>query len=80
MQGKCQLWLSSQYKEEAPVYQHVINIYLNIIFTSPTSMIAVGTSGYSYKEWIQHFYPKGTKQGEFLEYYSKYLMKIMLNS
>ncbi len=31
----------------------------------------IGTSGWSYKEWLQVFYPKGTKAGEFLLYYAK---------
>ena len=33
--------------------------------------IRVGTSGYSYADWVGTFYPKGMKQSEFLAYYSR---------
>jgi len=29
--------------------------------------IYVGTSGYSYKDWIGPFYPRGTKSGDMLD-------------
>lgn len=36
-----------------------------------TGMIYVGTSGYSYKDWIGPFYPEGTKPGDMLGLYSE---------
>lgn len=33
-------------------------------------MLYIGTSGYSYKDWIGPFYPEGTKQGDMLGLYS----------
>ncbi len=33
-------------------------------------MIRIGTSGYSYKDWVGPFYPEGTKQGDYLDYYA----------
>jgi uncharacterized protein YecE (DUF72 family) len=33
--------------------------------------ILIGTSGYSYDDWVGPFYPSGTKQADFLEYYSR---------
>lgn len=33
--------------------------------------ILIGTSGYSYSDWVGPFYPSGTKQADFLEYYAK---------
>lgn len=32
-------------------------------------MIYIGTSGYSYDDWVGPFYPEGTKKDEFLDYY-----------
>lgn len=29
-------------------------------------MIYIGTSGYSYKDWIDPFYPQGTKSGDMI--------------
>ena len=42
-------------------------------------MIRVGTSGYSYKDWVGHFYPQGTSQKNFLEHYSKHFDTCELN-
>ncbi|MGM0675331.1 MAG: DUF72 domain-containing protein [Spirochaetota bacterium] len=33
--------------------------------------ISIGTSGYSYKDWIGPYYPPGTKPSEFLSYYAR---------
>lgn len=33
--------------------------------------ILIGTSGYSYDDWVGPFYPPGTKQADFLEYYAR---------
>lgn len=43
-------------------------------------MMLIGTAGYSYKDWIGPFYPKGIKQADMLEYYSKYFNFLELNS
>jgi len=34
--------------------------------------IRVGTSGYSYKDWVGEFYPVGMGEPEFLKYYSNF--------
>lgn len=39
----------------------------------------MGTSGYSYKDWVGAFYPEGMKQGEFLGYYSERFSFVELN-
>jgi len=41
--------------------------------------ILIGTSGYFYNDWIGHVYPKGTKQKDFLGYYSRFLPTVELN-
>lgn len=43
-------------------------------------MIYVGTSGYSYKDWIGPFYPEGTKQSGMLEYYARYFRCVEINA
>ncbi|MBV9270432.1 MAG: DUF72 domain-containing protein [Candidatus Eremiobacteraeota bacterium] len=43
-------------------------------------MIYVGTSGYSYKDWIGPFYPEGTKQPGMLEYYAQYFPCVEINA
>src|SRR3954451_8457467 len=40
----------------------------------------VGTSGFSYPSWKPGFYPAGTKQGEFLRFYSERLNSVELNT
>ena len=40
----------------------------------------VGTSGFSYATWKPGFYPPGTKQSEFLRYYSERLNSVELNT
>ena len=34
--------------------------------------IRVGTSGYSYVDWVGPFYPEGTRQSEFLAHYARF--------
>jgi len=41
--------------------------------------IAIGTSGYSYNEWIGPFYPPKTKQEEFLPFYASHFSSVELN-
>lgn len=38
-----------------------------------------GTSGYSYPGWKGHFYPKGTRAEQMLEYYAEHLTTTELN-
>jgi uncharacterized protein YecE (DUF72 family) len=39
----------------------------------------IGTSGYSYQDWIGNFYPEGTKKGEMLEFYRNHFKTVELN-
>lgn len=39
----------------------------------------IGTSGFSYSDWVGRFYPKTIKRTEWLEYYSKYFNTTELN-
>jgi uncharacterized protein YecE (DUF72 family) len=41
--------------------------------------VHIGTSGYSYKDWVGRFYPKGTKTEDFLSYYATRLNTVELN-
>jgi uncharacterized protein YecE (DUF72 family) len=43
-------------------------------------MIYVGTSGYSYKDWIGPFYPEGTKQRDMLDYYARHFPCVEINA
>lgn len=43
------------------------------------SVILVGTSGYSYKEWVGPVYPKGTPQGQYLRCYAQMFPVVELN-
>lgn len=40
----------------------------------------VGTSGYSYKEWVGAFYPAGSKPDQWLAYYSGKLPAVEINN
>ena len=42
-------------------------------------MVFVGTSGYSFKDWMGSFYPKGTRQDQLLGYYSTVFGTVELN-
>src|SRR5690554_6947799 len=42
-------------------------------------MIYLGTSGYSYDDWVGPFYPGGTKKTEFLDYYRQHFNTTELN-
>src|SRR5438067_1393579 len=39
----------------------------------------IGTSGYSYPDWVGGFYPVGTKSGQMLAYYSRRFPLVELN-
>ncbi|MCL2276834.1 MAG: DUF72 domain-containing protein [Treponema sp.] len=41
--------------------------------------IIVGTSGYSYKEWVGPFYPENTKQADYLAFYAGRFETVELN-
>ena len=41
--------------------------------------IRIGTSGYSYKDWVGPFYPPGTAQGEYLSFYANEFRTTELN-
>lgn len=42
-------------------------------------MILIGTSGFSYADWIGPFYPPGLKSDEFLDYYRQHFRACELN-
>jgi uncharacterized protein YecE (DUF72 family) len=42
-------------------------------------MIYIGTSGYSYKDWVGPYYPQGTPQKEWLEFYAREFRTTELN-
>lgn len=42
--------------------------------------ILVGTSGYSYDDWVGYFYPQGTRKGEMLGYYQSKFSTVEVNS
>ena len=42
--------------------------------------VAVGTSGYSYKEWKGHFYPADLKAEDFLRYYASRFRTVEINN
>ena len=44
------------------------------------AVIYVGTSGYSYKDWIGPFYPEGTKQRDMLEVYARHFPAVEINA
>jgi uncharacterized protein YecE (DUF72 family) len=46
----------------------------------PSAQILIGTSGYSFKDWVGPFYPPGTRPGEFLPFYSRSFDALELNS
>ncbi len=40
----------------------------------------IGTSGWSYKDWVGPFYPEGTKQADYLSYFSKKFTTVEIDS
>ena len=42
-------------------------------------MIYAGCSGYSFKEWVGHFYPPKTKSKDYLEHYARKLNSVEIN-
>ena len=43
-------------------------------------MIWIGTSGYSFKDWVGPFYPPGTKTGDMLEFYAARFPAVEINA
>jgi len=43
------------------------------------AQILIGTSGYSYREWVGPVYPEGTKTKDYLPYYSGLFPTVELN-
>ncbi|GAB1484122.1 hypothetical protein MASR2M78_29390 [Treponema sp.] len=41
--------------------------------------VLIGTSGYSYKDWVGPLYPEGTDPGDYLGFYSKLFPTVELN-
>ena len=41
--------------------------------------IFIGTSGYSYDDWIGSYYPRGTKRPQMLDYHQQYFPAVELN-
>src|SRR6266404_1110676 len=41
--------------------------------------IWIGTSGYSYPDWVGGFYPPGTRPGKFLAHYCRHFPLVELN-
>jgi uncharacterized protein YecE (DUF72 family) len=42
--------------------------------------VLVGTSGYSFDDWVGNFYPAGTRKGDMLREYSKHFAGVEVNS
>jgi uncharacterized protein YecE (DUF72 family) len=47
---------------------------------SAEGKIVVGTSGYSFEDWVGTFYPKGTRKGDMLKYYARQFGCVEVNS
>jgi uncharacterized protein YecE (DUF72 family) len=43
-------------------------------------MLLAGTSGYSYKEWLGHFYPDKLPASEMLRYYAEHFSTVEINN
>jgi uncharacterized protein YecE (DUF72 family) len=47
---------------------------------SATAEIVIGTSGYSFPDWVGPFYPPGTRSADFLEFYARHFHAVEVNS
>lgn len=47
---------------------------------SGAARVHVGTSGYSFADWVGPFYPKGTKRGDFLPFYARHFGCVEVNA
>jgi len=57
----------------------------NDLFETPgapagSERVLLGTSGYSFPDWVGTFYPPGTKPGDFLRYYAEHFNTVEVNS
>lgn len=50
------------------------------VAADPGRRIFVGTSGYSFPDWVGPFYPPGTRPGDFLPYYARHFDTVEVNS
>jgi uncharacterized protein YecE (DUF72 family) len=48
--------------------------------TDSEATVHVGTSGYSFRDWVGPFYPPGTKSTDFLGYYAEHFACVEVNS
>ncbi len=46
----------------------------------PARRIFVGTSGYSFADWVGPFYPPGTRPGDFLAHYARHFPAVEVNA
>ncbi len=46
----------------------------------PDKPILIGTSGYSFPDWVGPFYPPGTRSSDFLQHYSRHFDAVEVNS
>jgi uncharacterized protein YecE (DUF72 family) len=46
---------------------------------SPDAKIVIGTSGYSFADWVGPFYPPGTQPAQFLDYYCRHFHAVEMN-
>jgi uncharacterized protein YecE (DUF72 family) len=46
----------------------------------PGRRIVIGTSGYSFADWVGPFYPPGTRSTDFLSYYARHFDAVEVNS
>jgi uncharacterized protein YecE (DUF72 family) len=44
------------------------------------AIIYIGTSGYSFKDWVGNFYPEKTKSGEMLSFYAQHFKIVEINA
>src|SRR5204862_528789 len=42
--------------------------------------ILIGTCGYSFRDWVGPFYPRGMKAGDLLYYYAEHFNAVEVNS
>lgn len=47
---------------------------------APEARVRIGTSGYSFADWVGTFYPQGTRSGDFLSYYADHFDTVEVNS
>jgi uncharacterized protein YecE (DUF72 family) len=46
----------------------------------PARRVFVGTSGYSFADWVGPFYPPGTRPGDFLAHYARHFPAVEVNA